>query len=211
VSGKVQEDDGEKDQGNERMGLWATTWAFKLTDATPLAKLLVICLSDNCGDDGRGKHDIVDLAEWCCVGIEPLRKAIEELGDNHGVSWSIDGTARDFQLPEAARLPEKGSSEGFVDRSRHNLYVISCGEKTKVGISKSIKVRIATLQELSPIQMKVEWQRSGPAYLIRKIERHVQEALCNHRLQFSREWFSLSVPVVIATVEEVFAKMINTK
>ena len=88
------------------------------------------------------------------------------------------------------------------------VYLATDGFCQKVGISRNVARRRATLRPFMPgerVEIVKSWYRPGSA---RKIEQMVCDMLFDYRIR-GREWFNLKKPETLEMVERVVAAFDN--
>lgn len=167
-------------------------WALKLTNISPAAKLVAIYVGDNYSQDGSRRFSYGELAEFACVDVAAIPSILEEFEDKN-IAFRHEALSVCFEFP-LEKLDEV-SQIVSLDRSRLYLYVMSCGDHVKIGITVNLRNRQASLQTQAPFPVLLEWSGSGEAHRVRRIERQIHDALKDTRI--TGEWFKISLEQAI--------------
>lgn len=164
------------------MSVRALTWAFDANGITPVAKLLLIYLSD--GAYGRQPFSI-NIERACrFVGVDEVYTSLSELVGSGLLVGDGDGYRLNLPIREAVQQPRVET--GFV-------YFIQSNGLIKIGTSRTPTLRIKALRREWPHPIEVlRVIRGGHS-----VESHYH-AKFSHLRQFG-EWFR-SDPELIAFI-----------
>lgn len=176
------------------MTIIGMSWGLRLSDLTPLAKLVAVRLGDGCSVDGTGSENLAGLAAWCCADQASVIEALTILQSGvEGFSWQIDESQGwlIYQLPDDAR-PQPRRAQENVFEAAGTLYIVRGRMGRKIGITRNMTNRLeglrsATLDET----ITLEWSSSAPMSVVRRGERLAHELLAANLLR--NEWFAVSL------------------
>lgn len=175
------------------------TWGWLLEGVSPLAKLLAIRIGDlQFVDFEAGPLAIEGLAKFACTDIREVWKAIDELVQKTGLEFTEreDNSASFFIPIDPTPLPRTRGP----DASPLTIYVMACGDRTKVGISRDVERRHLNLQGFNALAVTLEHRFDGPAHIIRRVERAAHSALATRRVH--GEWYSITPNAAISIIHE---------
>lgn len=172
------------------MAMAEMAWALRLTGVSPACKLVAIIVGDSCSPENNSTLTLARICEFACTDEASARAAIEELYVGAGITWDeVKPGIFEFRLPFEAE--EVVDTPRRPDTSPLALYVMSCGNRTKIGIARNASSRRLSLQPFNANTVILEWSHIGPAHLIRRAERAAHKALTPTRIH--SEWYSISV------------------
>lgn len=183
------------------MTMQTLSWAWDLRGVTPTAKLLALYIANNAG--GEFHAAIVNVGharEFVGVEMPALRQAFEELlGRGLSVVEALDDEdSLDCRIP----LPRERRQPHAPDQSRASrpgeLYVVTAGGRTKIGISTDIHGRIGWLQSGNPDRIQVVLRLGGSIGDARAVEREAHRRLTDRRI--AGEWFDVTGPEAVQVV-----------
>jgi hypothetical protein len=157
----------------------SVVWANALTDISPTAKLMAIDFASVSGAEEIGRRTVADLAEFACCAPNDVEAALTELGGVLKIERD-DEQVRAFFPTRANKddiFARRQREKIHKENRRYHLYVIDKGGKIKIGISRQLEKRLASLQTSFPIQTVVLLTVPGPFRAIRRAEMDAHEAL----------------------------------
>ena len=179
------------------MSLDTLGWALRLTDVSPVAKLVAAFVLDGKQDHSSQEFYLDDIAEYACCSIDEVASALAELQLKHDfvsrpVSDGIVFVDRVFEprvrLP---RVPPRDVGSRFI-------YVVSAHGRVKIGITENPKARFQAIQTGFPDLIVNHLLIEGPAREIRRAEAAVLSSLVEFNT--SGEWFAISPQLAIEAV-----------
>jgi hypothetical protein len=157
----------------------SVVWANGLSDISPVAKLVAIDLAGASGAEEIGRRNVTDLADFACCTPSDVQAALTELGGL--LTIEIEGeTVRAFfptREDDAEAKARRVREEVYKQNRPYQLYVISKGDKIKIGISRKLEQRLEALRVSFPIAIEVLFTIKGPFRSIRRAELDAHDAL----------------------------------
>jgi hypothetical protein len=191
-------------------------WAMDLAQAQPLQRLAALFLayrgswiSDEPKDDSEDPWMTADIglgALWVGCTEDEFVAAVTQLRNFGLLLGEIRAGAVTFCIP----LEKFTSPSVPVKRVERqiSIYVISAGGRSKVGISAEPANRLYGLQGANPLmKLVLEFSRSGPSSLIRRIERDAHSRLTDRAI--GNEWFSVTPAEAIRVVTSLFGEEVK--
>ena len=136
-----------------------------------------------------------------------LHKRSPFFGHHSGLFyWNVGVEHLDELTPYIPYTPIK-KREPQPDKSPCFIYVLYNGHHYKVGISNSIRKRIAQLQTASSLPIECVFRIDGPRHKISKIERRAHKRLAS--VNTSGEWFDCELSVITDVIEEIASEVLK--
>lgn len=185
------------------MSAQAMMWAWHLTGCSPAAKLLAVWISDGCGsEDGVSRFEIVRACSFVGIDERAFWAALRELTASGFRAGPDEGGFVTCRIPLP---PRPKSSPPRRAHQRAEIYVITAGGKTKIGISSDIEARLAWIQSGNPNPISVALRLPGVLHKVHAVERESHRRLNEHRV--AGEWFDVDAERAVALVRAVAAEL----
>lgn len=175
------------------MSFQAMAWAMA-QNLSPVDKLGLIYLAD--GYHPSQAPNVLNrerLAAFCGISDDDTYDVIAAL-ENEGL-LTMGGDQ--FWL----RLPERSAASVVKEDPPAFLYVLSCDGLVKIGITKSLTSRVASIQTSNPKPVALVHHRKAPLSVVRAWERLCHDELAGHHR--SGEWFAVGQRDAIALVDRM--------
>lgn len=186
-------------------------WALDLKKPAPLVRLAALFLADRGKwviadqfDDPLMTADVAAGAAWVGCSDEEFVASVALLRHHGLLLDEVRGGAVTFRIPLGDGISNPVVEPQTVKAERQiSVYVISAGGRSKVGISADPANRLYGLQGANPLmKLVLEFTRSGPSSMIRRIERTAHARLASHAI--GNEWFTVTPAEAIAVVAALF-------
>lgn len=173
-------------------------WALQLRGVSPLARLVALRLGDITPPyENGGSYSLGGLVEYTDAAPAEIWTALRELFEKAGVEWWQKNCEIGFLLPFDARKMEEPRPPNV---SPCSIYVIAGKSLIKIGISRSVKLRMENLQGQAPEKLELVWSASGPRHVICRVEAAAHAELAAHRVL--SEWFAVSPAEAVDVVKK---------